>query len=624
MLKRCLFPLALAALVPTITAAEQTAELTVDGTRMPALPTNAVVITAADIDAMPARDLIDVIDSMGGITVQRLYGTGSSQHTINSHGAAQPLLLINGRRMADQQQSTANLTSIPLQSVARIEVLPNRGGVMYGQGATNGVINIVTRQAEDTSGSARLGGGSYGTYQGGISAGAKKDNTRLFGALTGVHSDGYRQRNKLEQGAGYLDVRQQIDRSVLYVNLHAQHESLSLPGAIDVNASRRQHTLTNNKLKQRNYHVMPGAAWHFNSVTAYLEGGFFDKTIKHRSMGNSPHSVRTNIDGYSISPRLSGALNTGALSHQWDAGWDYYHTRYDNNLAGTQAADARQQQEGLYGQWATKLTPWLTTQAGARHERVKQRYAGAAPQPNTRHTLEMYEGSITAQLAEPLTFTVDAARTGAAPSLHANLQHATPLRAEHGAVYSGTLAWQHEGQRSAITYWEGVHKNSLHYDIAQDAHHQYSDDIRRKGFALNSRWQLDEHVWLTLNATLQKTQFKEGIWRHKQVPNSPRRTGYAQLDWQANDWLGLGFTQHFYSARFFGNDEANTQTRQRGFTWSNLTATAKVANSRITAGVYNLQNRKVYDTGFYDTNSQDHLVYPLPERHYRLDLSVDF
>src|SRR5699024_12287705 len=99
----------------------------------------------------------------------------------------------NGRRMAGQQQGSANLSSIPLASVARIEVLPNRGGVMYGQGANHGVGNIVTRQAESTAGGAHRGGGSYDTYEGGIWAGANKGNTRLFRALTGPHRHGYRQ-----------------------------------------------------------------------------------------------------------------------------------------------------------------------------------------------------------------------------------------------------------------------------------------------------------------------------------------------------------------------------------------------------------------------------------------------
>jgi len=620
-LKRCLLFVAVATLAPTAALADEAPSLMLEGTRMPTLPANAVVISAADIQAMPARNLVDVLDSIGGITLQRLHGIGGSQHVANGHGAAQPLILLNGRRMAGQQQGSANLSSIPLASVARIEVLPNRGGVMYGQGANNGVVNIVTRQAESTAGGAHRGGGSYDTYEGGIWAGANKGNTRLFGALTGLHSNGYRQHNKLEQAAGYLDARQQIDRSVLYVNLHTQQENLALPGAIDSNAPRREHSLSNARLKQRNYHVMPGAMWQFSHVNAYLEGSFFDNTIKHTNAASTTPYVRNDIDGYSVTPRLAGFFSSGEIEHQWDAGWDYYHTRYNTNL---NTASARQQQEAIYGQWASKLTPWLTVQAGARHERVKQTLVAAAAQPRERHSLEMYEGSMAVQLAEPLTFTLDAARTGAAPSLAAQMQQGSTLRSEQGAVYSGTLAWQHEGQRSSITYWDGSHKNALYYDLAQGQYGQQSHDIRRKGFALNSRWQLDEHVWLTLNATLQKTAFKEGPWRHRQVPDSPRRTGYAQVDWQANDWLGLGFSQHFYSSRFFNNDVANTQQRQRGFTWSNLTATARVAQSRITAGIYNLQNRKVYDTGFFATSSQQYRVYPLPGRHYMLDVSVDF
>jgi len=614
--------LAVSLTAPALAQATDPPVFILEGSRLSNLPAGAVMLLAEDIEKMPARNLVDVVDSVAGITLQRDHGIGDSQHAANAYGAAQPLILLNGRRMVDMHGAAANLASIPLQSVAAIEVVPTGGGVMYGQGANTGVINIVTRQAHTGAGGVHLGGGSYNTYEGGLWGGTQQGNTQVFGAVTGLRSDGYRDHNKVERTAGVFDVRQQIDRSVLYFTLQAGQEELELPGAVDINAKRKSGT-ADAKLKQHHYHAMPGIAWHFMQTSVYLEGSFFDKNQKDYDLTTQQY-VNTNIDGYSVSPRLEGHFETGSVVHRWDAGWDYYLTRYDSALTGNPLEEARQQQEGVYGRYVADYRSWLGGHLGARRETVKQSFFGSATQPSTDYTLEMYEGGVNVRLAPPLVLSLDAARTAQAPNVAANLQHANALVPQEGKIYSATLAWHHDHQRSSITYWDGRFENAVYYDRNSERYANRSDDTRRKGFALNSRWQLDDHVWLTLNASLQKTQYREGAWRNKLVPDSPRRTGYAQLDWQAAPWLDVGITQHFYSSRFFNGDDANAEQRQRGYTWTNLSATAKVANSRITAGVYNLQNRKVYDTGYYDAGSSTLFTYPLPERHFMVDVSFDF
>src|SRR5699024_12471779 len=87
-------------------------------------------------------------------------------------------------------------------------------------------------------------------------------------------------------------------------------------------------------------------------------------------------------------------------------------------------------------------------------------------------------------------------------------------------------------QHSAISYWYGEREHALFYDAANNTMDNWDDKIGHSGFSLNSRWRLDEGVWLTLNASFQKATFKEGVYKGNVVPNAPRRTGYAQLNWR--------------------------------------------------------------------------------------------
>ncbi|WJJ93551.1 TonB-dependent receptor plug domain-containing protein [Neopusillimonas aromaticivorans] len=60
-------------------------------------------------------------------------------------GDQNTLVLLNGQRLSDFEGGTARLSSIPIESIERIEILRGSGAVQYGSGATAGTINIITK-----------------------------------------------------------------------------------------------------------------------------------------------------------------------------------------------------------------------------------------------------------------------------------------------------------------------------------------------------------------------------------------------------------------------------------------------------------------------------------------------
>lgn len=87
--------------------------------------------------------------------------TGQAQVNLRGLGAARSVVLVNGRRLPISPVSTsaADLNSVPLAAVDRIEILSDGASAVYGADAIGGVINIILR--DDFEGSQlSVGAGS--------------------------------------------------------------------------------------------------------------------------------------------------------------------------------------------------------------------------------------------------------------------------------------------------------------------------------------------------------------------------------------------------------------------------------------------------------------------------------
>ncbi len=64
------------------------------------------------------------------------------------------LVLVNGQSIYDAVDGGVNweALNIPLHDIERIEVVRSNGGLSWGNNATNGVVNIITKHSEDTRG----------------------------------------------------------------------------------------------------------------------------------------------------------------------------------------------------------------------------------------------------------------------------------------------------------------------------------------------------------------------------------------------------------------------------------------------------------------------------------------
>ncbi|GAB6058509.1 TonB-dependent receptor plug domain-containing protein [Desulfonatronum parangueonense] len=134
-------------------------EYVVTGTRtrhtLQDVPVETQVITREDIERMPSRNILDVLNTVPGINTTLLddvIGSDNLRSTMRGlqFNEGYGLILIDGQRahgeMGAHGDYGISLNQIPLSMVERIEIVKGAASALYGSDALAGVINIITRR----------------------------------------------------------------------------------------------------------------------------------------------------------------------------------------------------------------------------------------------------------------------------------------------------------------------------------------------------------------------------------------------------------------------------------------------------------------------------------------------
>ena len=135
--------------------------------RISKAPAVATVFTAADIEELGARDLDQILETVPGLHVSKRPRYGGPIYTfrgIYSEENPQVLVLVNGIPITDGYIGDRGQVwgGMPVESIARVEVIRGPGSSIYGAEAFAGVINIITKSAKDIDGTEF--GVRYGSF----------------------------------------------------------------------------------------------------------------------------------------------------------------------------------------------------------------------------------------------------------------------------------------------------------------------------------------------------------------------------------------------------------------------------------------------------------------------------
>ncbi|WP_322515378.1 TonB-dependent receptor [Rhodopseudomonas palustris] len=645
--------------------------------------TSTTVITADDIAHSPAQTVQEIIAQTPGVQTRTLYGgvngTGSSidLRGFGATATSNTLFLVNGRRLNDLDLQGVDLSSIPLQSIERIEI--TRGGsgaVLYGDNAVGGVINIVTKTGAGGPPATFRAEGGFGSFNqrlASISAAFNSGpwSTSVF--ANGVRSNGYRANNALEQNNAIGELRYATPDLSAFLNISGDNQHLGLPGSrtvdpsIGVNQLQTDRRGTNTPFDyadKQGANITAGftkSLW--DGAELIVDGGVRDKRQQAGYFGNVPLSpfsasaFDAHLQTWSITPRLSIKNAMFGLPSKILTGLDYYDATYDSDRGQYRSTPPvhvyNLSQKTLAGYWQQTVGILSTTDLsyGGRVQSVKVEandrlnplapgyFGGAQALPlsstETQHALhigldhrfnEVF--SVFARAARAFrTPTVDE-RVASGPSYDAffnpipgsfALKTQTSVDFEAGfRVRSGPFEMQTSAYNMDLT-------NEIHYDPV-NFHNTNLDPTRRYGGETSASFRVSDTLLLRGGAAYTRATFREGPFSGNDVPLVSRYTANAGVTWNVwQKYVVFDATARYWSSRYMDSDETNLQTKIPANGTVDVKLSGAYEHFFWSASVINLFDAQYYDYAVASSFTPGRYgAYPLPGRTFLVKAGVTF
>ncbi len=644
-------------------------------------PVNVTVITAEDIRNSAAKTLPDLLSEQAGIAIHDLFGNNAATTTVDLRGfgvtgGQNTLILLDGRRIVDVDLSGVQWSAIPFAAIERIEIVRGSGAVLYGDGASAGVINIITRSPMDSakSATASVRAGSYGTRDGQFNANLRGDRAGINFTGSNFESDGYRANNRNRQSNAMADMRWMTDGGEIAFKAATDHQGLRLPGARQVQPSTGVNLLETDRRgaatpldwSQRSGNQFT-LDWRQQAGVAefILGGGYRDKQQNsYFDFSGFPDYREVELNVWSFTPRVRVAQPMFGRENTLVAGFDEYRWDYRLRKSNAPAAitrpinlvNAQQRNRAFYMHDTLRVTENATLVGGWRRERfgidARDVYDATAPGGafGSGATPASQAVSVTAweiggryQLAPQLAAIGKFARSyrfanvdetyETSPAFAAQFQFLRPqinLGTELGAEYKQT-----RGQARATLFNIDV-TDEVHLDpFTTGVGNTNLPPSRRRGIELEGRLNVVESLRLSAAYTYTDARFREGVLpgatfsvaiAGKRVPLVPQHKLNVGSSWSFAPKTRLNAMATYVGSQFMDNDEGNNLGRTiPSYVVADLKLVHEQGAWRMSAAVNNLFDRNYYN---YAVRSQFVLdrfnAYPLPGRNAAVTLEYTY
>lgn len=620
-------PLALAAAFPSYSQTFNTSPslkgVVVTGSRVAgpreSQPFGTSVITDADIQRIGAVTVNDAIMRLLGVVGrQDFYGGGDYALDLRGFGStagSNQVVIVDGIRLNEADLSGTRLAGIPIESVSQIEVIRGSGAVLYGEGATGGVIIVTTKAGAGTArknaASLYAGVGSYGLREGRANATLASGGFSLDVNAMNRKADNHRDNFRSETDA--VSAVAQWSNEWLRLGASRTQDSLdtSLPGgltAAQYQNNPRQSTTSQDKASIDNVRNGLFAEASLGDWQLVADAGWRDKKLRSVSrFGNFDYDVKAT--NYAL--RAVHSAQQSVFSNRLVLGTDY--GSWQRDVLGAFGSTATQASRAFY--FRDELTVASTgtvLSVGGRTERIKKDIAG------TSSGLADRQRAWELGLNQPLNKEVSVyGRVGrsfrlanadefsfTSPGVTLLPQRSTDV--ELGSRYaSGAVKMEARLYRSALTNEIGFDPSAP--NLFQPGANVNFDPTRRSGLELDGSYAYAANLNLRANAALRKSTFSSGPYADKDVPLAPNRTFAVHADWTplaghlVSGGLNWVSSQHPDFANQCSIPAYTTADARYAYQWQNV---------EVSLGITNLFDHKFYAQAFRCAAGVTTSIYP--------------
>jgi len=272
------------------------------------------VITTDDIRRSGATNIPDLLRMAPGLDVAQINANtwAVSIRGLNGRFSNELLVLVDGRNIYTQTSGGvfSDVLDLPLEDIARIEVIRGPAGTIWGANAVNGVVNIITRNAAETRGGMVVAGGGnldqgFSTVQYGGGLGKNTDYRVYTKYFNQDHMPGLAGQNGAD-GWHILRAGFRVDSNL------TSKDKLMLQGDIytgeEGNPSMFLPSVTSPALQN-------------NNLAVPLSDGFLQSVWKHTFSPSSHTILGISFDRYSRDDELLEHRHTFDVAFQQHIAW---------------------------------------------------------------------------------------------------------------------------------------------------------------------------------------------------------------------------------------------------------------------------------------------------------------
>jgi iron complex outermembrane receptor protein len=655
-----------------------------------ALPVSVTTITSEEIEQSTANNVADVLASVPGINTRSLYGSRSTGSTIDLGGFGasavnNTLILLDGQRLNDIDIAAIDFSSIPLVFIERIEILPNSGSVLYGNGASGGTINIITKSYYNKTGRVAASTSKYaepGKLE--LSLAKSSNNFSSILSMEANNSDGYRRNNELKQRNLLSSSKYHINEdSLIYLTVSADAQNINFPGARRVTPDQDADPATFDPLNEIEDNPR-GTSTPFDFGTKEgirLNTGYqvsvsendeinFGFGFREKNQTGFSHSeffgdiytsyLDTDLTTLSLTPYYKKNFSFASIKNTLTLGVDFYLSDYNSKRSTLKetlhtpihSVDIKQNLNAYYLQNIFYLNENIIATVGGRREEVKteasDRYDPGAPsnpfsfdaegipfkntQKENSHTVG-FKYLINEKLSAYVR-NESSTRFGTADEIfeldpNTFTSSLDPLLPQTGETNELGFNYIRNTFDINASYFISHFENEIHYDIDELGFLSQNinlDDTKREGASLSVTSTPFKNLKIGVNTSYTKAEFEEGPYKGNIVPLVPRQQHHLGIQWAPLEHYTLSSTTHYIGRKYFDNDQLNSFKQIDSYEITDLKLAWSKKNISAALTVYNIFDEKsLIDYGAKSTFSPGvYNGYPLSEREAEISLAYTF
>ena len=547
-----------------------------------AMPSAVHAIGRAEIAAAGARDLTDLLSKQAPELHLRHQGGANpalvevSLRGYGESGHGRTLVLVDGERLNSPDMNAPNLGRVAINSIDRIEILGGPQNVLQGDGASAGVINIVTEpQSYERKSYAEFHGGSWGALGGalGTRGGFEEEGVKYWADGSWDRSDGYRSHSGYELWNLNAGLRKEWESGTyLRVSGFYNDSRYDLPGYLGYDEWRddpRRSNAAYDNYWRATYGFNATFNAQLNEENALRATGTFSNRRMDAYQGGVGWESDSAYDIYACKLK-SEWINTADLlgfANEFLLGAQYAYETLGGETASSGSAscyDYNRQLMDFFAQDTFHFTDGLALQLGGRYSRAWAYNSEAAPAKKQDHT-GAADVALIWNPADAAKVYAKWSRTYRNPFLDEipyDPRTWTPmglLDPEQGWNAEVGFNWQPVADLSfgGDAYYTWL-EDEIFYDAVHGNNVNSEDATARRGFDLHAAWERDKLAGLSLAFSYVKATFDGGAFGRNAIPLVPETT----LSLNGRVWLwddcwvfgGYRFQGDMYSASDFGND----------------------------------------------------------------------